>query len=94
MRRGEKSLIMIKPKWGFAREEGQGVLKYPLGWDTPDKIEILKKRRIYYEVKLLDWSVKHDLDGDGLIIKSIFNKGVGYDRPFEFDEITISLRIH
>jgi hypothetical protein len=94
MRRGEKSLIMIKPKWGFAREEGQGVLKYPLGWDTPDKIEILKKRRIYYEVKLLDWNVKHDLDGDGLIIKSIFNKGVGYDRPFEFDEITISLRIH
>ena len=94
MRRGEKSLIMIKPKWAFAREEGQGVLKYPEGWDTPDKIDTLKKRRIYYEVKLLEWSVKHDLDGDGLIIKSIFNKGVGYDRPFEFDEITISLHIH
>ena len=87
MRRGEKSLVMIKPKWGYAREEGQGLLKYPPGWETPEKIEILKKRRIYYEVKLLDWSVKHDLDGDGLIIKSIFNKGVGYDRPFEFDEI-------
>ncbi len=69
-------------------------MKYPPGWDTPEKIDILKKRRIYYEVKLLDWSIKHDLDGDGLIIKSIFNKGIGYDRPFEFDELTISLHIH
>jgi hypothetical protein len=94
MRRNEKALIMIKPKWGYAREEGQGVLVYPEGWQIEEKIEILKKRRIYYEVKLLDWAVKHDLDGDGLIIKTIWNKGVGYDRPFDFDEITIALKIY
>jgi hypothetical protein len=38
--------------------------------------------------------VKHDLDGDGSIIKSIFNKGVGYDRPYDYDEFTIDLKIY
>ena len=94
MRRGEKSLIMIKPKWGYGRQEVQGIIRYPDGWDTPEGREILGKRRVYFEVTLLDWAVKHDLDGDGLLIKTIFNKGVGYDRPFDFDEFTIDLKIY
>jgi hypothetical protein len=69
-------------------------LAYPPGWDTPEGRETLAKRRVFFEVTLLDWSVKHDLDGDGMIIKTIFNKGVGYDRPFDFDEFTIDLKIY
>lgn len=38
--------------------------------------------------------MKHDLDGDGMIIKTIHNKGVGYDRPFDFDEMTLDLKVY
>ncbi len=94
MRKGERSLIMVKPKWGYARPEGQGILQYPQGWDTKEGRTMLQKRRIYYEVKLVDWEVRHDLDGDGMIIKTIHNKGVGYDRPFEFDEMTLDVKTY
>ena len=29
-----------------------------------------------------------------MIIKTIFDKGMGYDRPFDFDEFTIDLKIY
>lgn len=94
MRREERSLIMIKPKWAYGRPESQGLLRYPAGWDNPEGRETIGKRRVYFEVKLLDWCVKHDLDGDSSIIKSIFNKGIGYDRPYNYDEFTIDLKIY
>ena len=96
MRRGEKALISIKPANGFGRAESieSGKLQYPKGWDTPEGRATLAKRRLYYEVKLLDWSVRHDLDGDGLLIKNILNRGEGYDRPFDFDEICIDLKVY
>lgn len=68
-------------------------MKIPEGWDTEEKRAILAKRRVYYEVKLHDWLVKHDLDGDGLLVKTLLNKGVGYDRPAEHDEINIDLKV-
>ena len=94
MRREERSLIMIKPKWAYGRPESQGFLRYPTGWDHLEGRETIGKRRVYFEVKLLDWCVKHDLDGDGSIIKSIFTKGIGYDRPYDYDEFTIDLKIY
>jgi FKBP-type peptidyl-prolyl cis-trans isomerase len=94
MRRGEKALIAIKPKSAFGRPESEGLLKIPEEWDTPEKREILAKRRVYYEVKLHDWLVKHDLDGDGLVVKTILDKGVGYDRPFDYDEIKVDLKVY
>jgi hypothetical protein len=42
---------------------------------------MLRKRRAFFEVELLDWVVKYDLLGDGKIIKTIKNRGVGFDRP-------------
>lgn len=41
-----------------------------------------------------DWIVKHDIDGDKNIIKTILDRGVGYDRPFELCEIKIDLKIY
>lgn len=45
-------------------------------------------------MKLYEWTVRHDLDADGMIIKTIHDRGVGYDRPFEYDEITIDLKVY
>ena len=92
MRKGEKSLVMIKPKWAFRHPES--IPRIPEGWDTPEKLKILKKRRVYYEVKLFDWIVRHDLDADGMIMKTISRRGIGYDRPFDFDEITIDMKVY
>lgn len=98
MRRYEKALVMIKPKWGYSyqkeNDEEEPVHVWPEGWDSDEKRTILKKRRIFYEVKLHDWIVKHDVFGDGMIIKTVLDRGVGYDRPFDFDEIVIDLKVH
>ena len=85
---------MIKPKWGYGYEEKQEFLPLPKGWESEEKATILRKRRIFYEVKLHDWVIRHDLLGDKKIIKTIHEKGVGYDRPFDFDEITIDLKMY
>jgi len=45
-------------------------------------------------VKLYEWAVKHDLDGDGMLIKNIIQRGVGYDRPFEVDEVKLDMKIY
>lgn len=84
---------MIKPKWAYGRLEQKGLIHYPQGWDTPEQIEVISKRRVYYELKLIDWAIRHDLDGDGLLIKTILNRGTGLDRPFDFDEIKVDLKI-
>mmetsp|Transcript_31099 Transcript_31099/g.23125 ORF Transcript_31099/g.23125 Transcript_31099/m.23125 type:complete len:97 (+) Transcript_31099:337-627(+) len=95
MRRHEKALIMIKPKWGFAyqKQNPNAVGFWPPGWDTEEKKQILRKRRAFFEVKLHDWIERHDLFGDENIIKTVHNRGVGYDRPFDFDEINIDCKL-
>ena len=50
MRRGEKALISIKPKWAFGREEVKEIMRYPVSYDSAEKREIIAKRRVYYEV--------------------------------------------
>jgi hypothetical protein len=68
MRKGEKSRIMIKPKYGYNHEKNKDIVIIPKGWE--DKVDQLRKRRVFFEVKLIDWIVRHDLDGDGIFIKS------------------------
>ena len=94
MRKGERALIMVKPKHGYGREEEADRLKFPSGWDTPEQRAVIARRRLYYEVTLHEWFVRHDLDGDGLLIKNILEKGEGYDRPDEIDEVTFDLRVY
>lgn len=85
---------MIKAKWGYGKEENQDKLVFPKGQEEGEKAAKLRKRRIFYEVVLHDWIVRHDVDGDGLIIKTIHDRGVGYDRPIDFDEITLDLKTY
>lgn len=52
------------------------------------------KRRVFYDVKLYDWTIRHDLHADGMMIKTIHERGVGYDRPFDYDEIVLDLKVY
>lgn len=85
---------MIKPKSAFRHPEYQEYLAFPEGWQEEEKKEILRKRRVFYDVKLYDWIVRHDLHADGNMIKTIHERGVGYDRPFDFDEIVLDLKVY
>lgn len=38
--------------------------------------------------------MRHDLHADGMLIKTIYDRGVGYDRPFDFDEVKIDLKVY
>jgi len=67
---------------------------FPKGWEEGEKREILKKRRTYYEVTLHDWIVRHDLDGDGIIMKTVEVAGTGYDRCQEFDDTNLDITIY
>jgi len=51
-------------------------------------------RRVFFEVKLHDFIVRHDINGDGLLIKSVLERGKGFDRPSKNDEITLDLKIY
>lgn len=42
---------------------------------------------------LKDWTIKHDLFGEGSIMKTINEKGVGYDRPSKHDELLFSVKV-
>jgi hypothetical protein len=92
MRKGETSEIMIKPKSAFGHPDYQEQLQFPKGWDSGDKKATIMKRRTFYEVHLIDWVVRHDLDGDGILIKTIEEPGTGYERCQEFDDIVIDLK--
>lgn len=85
---------MIKPKYGFANENNKSIIQLPKGWESEEKQMILRKRRIYYDVKLYDWIIRNDIDGDKMIIKTIKKRGVGYDRPFDYDEINLDIKIY
>ena len=93
MRRGEKSKVMIKPKYGYAMPEYQGLVELPEGWTEGERREELMRRRSFFEVKLLDWIVRHDLLGEGSLMKTIHKRGTGYDRPTTHDEVVFDLKV-
>lgn len=94
MRKGERALIMVKPKFGYDHELYRHKVGWPTGWPTSDaNINALRTRRTFFDVHLIDWVVKHDLLGEGSILKTISQRGTGYDRPEKHDELTISLKV-
>jgi len=92
MRKDEQSLIMVKPKWGYNHPEYFDQVEIPAGWE--EKKNVLRSRRAFFEVRLLDWIVRHDLNADGNIMKTIVKKGVGYDRPSPNDQLCLDIKAY
>lgn len=51
-------------------------------------------RRVFFEVKLYDWIVRHDINADGLLIKTINQKGISFETPSKNDKIKIDMKIY
>ena len=94
MRIGETSRVMIKPKWGYNHDKYRDTVFFPRGWDTEEKKAILRKRRVFFDVTLHEWTVRHDIQGDGLLIKTLLEKGKGFDRASLDDTVVINLKIY
>lgn len=84
---------MVKPVYGYNMEKYENQVQFPEGWETQERVEQLKKRRAFFDVELHDWIVKHDIHGDRSILKTIFQRGEGYDRAVNFDEVTLDIAI-
>ena len=94
MHKGEKARVMVKPAYGYGYPQTARTVKFPDGWTDDDKKRQLKMRRTFFDVKLHSWVIRHDLLSDGSLIKTISERGVGYDRPSNYDEIKMTLKVH
>lgn len=94
MRKGEKSRIMLKGAQGYGLPETAGSVEYPEGWTEGEKKKQLQTRRTFYEVKLISWVIRHDLLGDKNLLKTIYERGDGYDRPTLYDELYLDLKVY
>lgn len=83
---------MVKPKYGYSHATLGDLCEIPA--DLPETLfQELKVRRTFFEVTLHDWIVKHDLIGDGTILKTISKRGEGFNRPQMYDELKFTLEI-
>lgn len=70
MRKGEKAKIRIKRKHGFGRLMKIEDLKFPEGYveDGPKRQRLLSET-IIYEVELVDYVVRKDIEANGTLLK-------------------------
>lgn len=94
MRRGERARIMVKPRWAYYNVTIIDKVVLPRGWDAGERLRELRSRRVFFDVKLHDWVTRHDINGDGLLIKTIHRRGGGFDRPTACDEVLLDLKMH
>jgi hypothetical protein len=102
MRKNEKAKIRIKKKkYAFGRKENVDKLKFPQGHEPSangsedsDLYKRLRSKGVIYEVKLLDWIDRMDIDGNGNFLKSIIVQGPKkeWEKPSDIDEITVSIK--
>lgn len=109
MRKNETAKIRIKKKkYGFGRKLKTEDLVFPAGYEVPKETESeegqaqverskrLMTKGIIYEVKLLDWIERVDIEADGNFIKTtiISAPKKEWEKPAECDEVEVSLKFY
>lgn len=98
MRKNEKAKITIQKKYAFARKEKREDLRLPKGYEDQesDNYKKLMTHGVIYEVKLLDWIERVDIEADGNFIKTIKQKSPRneWENPRDFDEIKLNLKVY
>jgi FKBP-type peptidyl-prolyl cis-trans isomerase 2 len=101
MRKGEKAKVKIQKKYSFGRKELREKLIWPKGFEPPEENNAsenhtrLLEKGVIYEVELVDWTERVDVNGDSVFIKEIISKSAkkSYMKPKEIDEVTIDIKI-
>lgn len=94
MRKGELAKVMVKAAYGYGHIETAGAVVYPEGWTDGERKKQLQTRRTFYEIRLVDWVIRHDLLGDGQLLKTVLQWGEGYDRPSLYDELYLDVKVY
>lgn len=96
MRKSEKAKIKIKKKYGFGRKLNTEALRFPVGYEEIDseKRKRLISKGIIYEVQLVDWVERIDIEGEGNFLKTFIVKPVlkEWERATERDECDITVK--
>ena len=100
MRRNERAKIRIQKKHGFGRIGEVDKLRFPRGYSAEEKDaerrNKLTSKAIIYEVTMIDWVERMDMEANGLMYKQIFKKAPRkeYELPNEeFDEMLYNMRV-
>ena len=100
MRKNEKSKIRIKKKFAFGRPGEVDKLRFPPGFSLEEKDaerrEKITSKSVIYEVTLLDYVERMDMEANTMFYKQTINKA----KKFEFempngvyDDILVNMRI-
>lgn len=92
MRKNEKAKIKIMKKHGFGRKEQREKLRFPEGYQEEGEARTrLLKKGIIYEVTLVDWIERIDIEADGLFLKQFITKPETkhWEKPADRDEIIL-----
>jgi hypothetical protein len=65
------------------------------GPENQENYERITSKGVIYEVELLDWIDRIDINGDAVFIKQIISKSEKktYLRPKDIDEVTIDVKV-
>ena len=95
MRRGEKSKIRIKKKHGFGRPLRQDELNFPKDYDQEgsENKKRLTSEQIIYEVELVDYIERFDIEGNGNFLKYYDMRAEKneWETPTDMDEVRFDM---
>lgn len=77
MAKGEKAKVTLKPEFAYG--------------DSGSPPKIPPNATLIFEMELLSWTSKRDVFGDGLVIKTEMDPGVGWERPGKLAEATLEV---
>ena len=89
MRKGEKAKLTIKSKEAFKKDDAKLIIPA----EYKDKRDILAKKRVVYEIEIIDFNERYDLNNDGNLMKIILKKGKGTQKPENMDDVCVDFKI-
>ena len=97
MRKGERSILRITKKFAFGRPGEVDKLRFPAGFSLSDvdkdRREKITTKNVIYDVTLIDWVHRMDLEANALVHKEFVTEAPKkeYELPNEeFDEVSYS----
>ena len=101
MRKGEKAKVRIQKKFAYGRPGEVDKLRFPRGYSLEEKDQErrtkLTSKAVIYELTLVDWIERTDMEANGLMYKQWINKQSlkkEHELPNEqYDEVTYSAKI-
>lgn len=95
MRINETAKIRIKKKkYGFGRKQQVDKLRFPIGYEVEGEPRTrLMKKGIIYEVKLIGWEDRTDIEADGNFVKTLVTvpDKKEWEKPTDRDELVFNL---